>query len=282
MCAGFFHPHSDNTFLSYVRKRGKTLLLPYVGFSLTIIVFVFIKRVLLHDIDVELFQNLGKDFLLLKGTALGIWFFTGILVAGVFMEIAKRLRVCNWVLLIISILLSLISIKFSSILSFCNISNAMYYFIYYALGYMVFPLLGKEMICRYKKQWSLMGLVAIGLSTIIFIYAQEISSWLAATGGYTLLIKPMVAVVIISGCIRLSFFLKDMAILSKIGQSTLWLCGNEYLIRATLKMVAAVLPIASLLNEWTCLIITFVMLLIGIYIIIPVEKTIINLGRNYT
>ena len=160
-----------------------------------------------------------------------------------------------------------------------NVDSALYYIGFYGIGYAVFP----WMCCALEPKKSrdvvflrLSGLIT-GMYTVLLLFGKNLLLFLPAplsTGPMVDLFCPLIVTYFY--CI-LAKQLENVTILNVIGQNTLHLCGNEYIVKALALGVFGALGLRPDVDAPLPVCIYNAILLIGaVYLLIPAEKKLLK------
>ena len=266
-------------------KKVKTLLIPWLCFALFSTVLYAIEN------NIEARSLLNILFLLLKGCirnsfiAGSLWFLTCLFVICIVFELIKRLK--NNIL-IFSICFGLFIVS-ETALPFrpavqpswiWNIDSAMYYIVYYALGYVMFPIINKLLNLQNNSLKRFVFLFS-GLASFFFCIAVYFKkNPLKLIGNkppITSIINLITSLIIIWALICFSVLLQNNNLLSKLGQNTLYACGNEYIITSLIECLFTALGLKFTISNSLCgLLYTLFMLLIIWKVLTPPEQKLIN------
>ena len=89
-----------------------------------------------------------------------------------------------------------------------------------------------------------------------------------------MIIKPLISIYIV---IYVSFLLQNITILQRIGQESLYLCGNESLIKLLVPIFLSIFGLEKHTDEPMQVFLYCVILILLVYfLIVPLEKPILN------
>lgn len=155
-----------------------------------------------------------------------------------------------------------------------NIDSAFYYIIYFAIGYISYPFIIE--LFKYDtglKKWTLWigGLVSFIYSALIFLGNSCLVDCIGKVFG------PFA--IIVSSCIMIwlncivAKLLENIQLFQSIGRETLFLCGNEYVIKTILNSMLQVFGLSMQAGSpLTFYVLTMFLLLVGTKVVIPHEK----------
>jgi hypothetical protein len=151
--------------------------------------------------------------------------------------------------------------------------------VYYAIGAVTFPFIRKAVEDFKTIPFIIKSLISICIA-LFFIesagYFFNTDYLLKLTGGTNFIFYPIVqALIIIVTNIVTATYLSDFNLMNRVGQDTLYLCGNETIIKT---LVPQTLSAFGLNLVWVTplgsFIIAVVLLYVAYYTVIPFEKRI--------
>ena len=271
---------SDRRILPYIQKRIKTLLIPYFFFGiLSIVIYTLMENASARNAGGEFIQMLEGA---VRNTfcAGGLWFLTCLFVVQVMFVLLRR--VCpKWLLLLISASLAFIAYAIldpSPIHNprvFYNADSALYYFFYYIMGYLLFPVMEKIFLDIRKYRLSVTLFSALCLVYAMFLYFKNAyllaSFQIPILGSFLFHIQPLLIIWLYAVVSR---WLQDIKIFNEIGRETLYLCGSEYLIKTGIQVVLLSLGVTmEITSPMAVYIYSAFMIWIGMKWLIPMERT---------
>lgn len=213
-----------------------------------------------------------------------LWFLTGLFTVEIFFSVIKKLKnniaivlICTGCYLVTQTLFSNNPIVTPSWVY--NVDSALYYIIFYALGYVLFPY-----ICDFynNKQYKIIRMV---LTVLLLCYSvlsfMQINLLSYILEGYLLgnwiygILHPMVLILTVC-CI--AFYLQEMKLLRKMGSVTLYFCGSEYVVKRLLgKYVIENCELQWFYNsQIATYLYVILLLLIVYYFFVPIERWILT------
>jgi len=277
--AGFFASHYlKETPLLFVKKKTRQLMVPYAFFSLfALIVFVLhenwgilqVKSALL-----SLFMGIRDQ--LFAGS---LWFIPCLYIMVLGDYFFRRLFKQKFMILAVAIVLYVVT---QLILPnnpatdpswFMNIDSALYYYIYYVLGSILFPILaGEHIIPIHKAVEASMTVGSIAITILVFLLGSrwlfgKISASIPAVLPLKLsvsLFNLFLALAIIYFNIFVAKTLAHISILGELGRGTLIFCGTEdvmkILVIQTLAMIGLKVhligPLETVIFSLVCLLVS--------------------------
>lgn len=274
------------SFKDTVKKRFGQVMIPYA-----FLVFINMGIIILtSDKDFITYLKYIKQFLFgirNQIAASSLWFFPCIFVTGVIFEVLRRLLKRN-----VLILSASVALYFISIMLFpnrpdiqpswiWNIDSACYYLIYYSLGYVLRTRLFRP---ADKKIFWMIG-TALLTGYVVSVYLQEdiIGSVLNRVIPGVDMIYPVVrAMLIIFFNLILAKILEGFHSLSYAGTQTLWLCGNETIVKKILEAAASWGGIhIEIAGALPAIIYAAVMTAVVLKVLLPIEKKLYRKYQQY-
>ena len=159
-----------------------------------------------------------------------------------------------------------------------NIDSALYYIIYFAIGYIAYPFIMDLFECNTKYKKYIICISGVGsfvYSLLLFFDELFILYFVEFIfGQFSVIITSCILIWL--NCLVAKLF-ENVQLFQEIGRETLFLCGNEYIIKTilgcALQLIGLAFQNASPLSFY---VLTFILLIIGVKIIIPCEKELIK------
>lgn len=271
----------------YLKKRVRTILIPYFVFG--------IISIAVYELSCNAApQWIRLQFLyLMEGSvrntfcAGGLWFFTCLFAVQVMFVIFHKF--CpKWMLLAVSLGMCCISQILADPLNSpqypYNIDSACYFFFYYVLGYLLFPLMRKILgnLHRYRIQTAAATIFCIAYALLLFFQNGTLLK-LFYRPGIEILAFPVQPLPIIWLYILGSWMLQDIRLFNHIGQDTLYLCCSEYFVSTG---VSSVLGLLGLSIDITVPLAAYLYSALLVYLadrfFVPAEKRILCKVEQYT
>ncbi len=293
--SGIFAGNIDGlSFTDAVKKRFDQIMIPYAF----LVILNMAALVLTENADLITYLRYVKQFILgirNQIPAAALWFFPCIFCMGVLFDILRR--VCRKDILIF---LSAVVLYVVSVTLFpnrpdvgpswvWNIDSACHYMIYYALGYV----LRKKLTERKESPDGTSGkvngktndrirccLLLVGAMLVtgyaVSVYVQEdiagrmLCLAIPAVGAVYPILR---AVLLIAFHIILAKILEGFHFLSYAGTQTLWLCGNESIVKILIGSLAGLVGLRiEVTNEFEALLYAVVMTVVIIMVLLPIEQ----------
>lgn len=293
--SGIFSGNSKElSFKDAVKKRFGQIMIPYI-FLAVINMGVIIAT---SDEDFIIYLKCIKQFIFgirNQVPAGSLWFFSCIFCTGVLFEILRRLLKRNILILLASVALYFISITLfpnNPIVQpswVWNIDSACYYLIYYALGYVLHMKLIALMDRKQGMDKKVTVLLLIGIAFltgyVMSVYLQEdiIGNIMCRTiPGFSMIYPVVRAMLIIFLNLILAKILEDFSLLAYAGTQTLWLCGNEMIVKLIFEAAVSVLGMRiEITGTLSAIIYAAVMAAVIIRVLLPIEKKLYQKYQQY-
>jgi fucose 4-O-acetylase-like acetyltransferase len=283
--SGFFAFKDNNlTYMSYVIKKVKQLLIPYLFFSiLSIIILTLMDNSSATDIKLMLKQMIFGIRNNLFASSL--WFLPCLFIIEIGFEFLRRLLKNKYFILIVCTILFVIAERYlphRPIVTpkwIFNIDSALYYIVYYAIGAVVFPFIRKTVEDFKNIPFIMKRLISLCI-TLFFIQTGGlffgIDLMMRLTGGTYFLFTPIIqALIIIVTNIVVAIYLSNFKLMNRVGQETLFLCGNETIIKTLVPQTLSIFGLNLVLNKpLSSMIYALLLLYVAYYTVIPFEKRI--------
>lgn len=276
---------NEPNFFKYTIKKAKTILVPFYAFSLVSILI----NIIMSDGDIGLIK--GNLLLVLKGCirnqffAGSLWFFTCLFLVEIVFKLLKYLKF-KPVILIIAIALYVVSetliepkpLEMPHL--FFNADSMLHYIVYFAIGYVVYPFLLSflKLDSVLKKIAFSALLIVTGIYSLLVFLERDILLEILGDGSIVLMFEPVVkALIIILFNILISKFLCGINLFRKIGSETLYICGNEYIIKTLFPAFIELMGLTmAFSNPIYLYVYVAILLIINVKILIPAEKALVK------
>lgn len=283
--SGIFAGNLDGvSFKEAVKKRFAQIMLPYMFF----VIINMAVLILTSDDDLITHVRYLKQFIWgirnHMPTA-SLWFFPCIFCTGVLFDALRRVCRKDILIFAVSVLLYLISVTLFPHRPdvepswFWNVDSACHYMIYYAFGYV----LRKRILQAAERMKSdrtgrylfLIGAVVLtGYTISVYLQEDLVGTILCRLIPAAGMVYPVVrAMLLIGFWLILAKILDGFHFLSYAGTQTLWLCGNENIVKILLSAAAGLVSLEiEVTNEISALVYAVVMTVVIIRVLLPVEK----------
>lgn len=283
-------------FRDAVKKRFVQIMLPYSFLVIVNMVIIIITT----DKDFITYLKYVKQFIWgirNQMPASSLWFFSCIFCTGVLFEALRRLLKKK-----IWILPASAAFYFLSITVFpnrpdlwpswiWNVDSACHYLLYYALGYVLHDRLlaqGQKTDAGQGKEWKNALLLLIGAGILagyaLSVYLQEdvIGRLLMRIPGMGMIYPVIRAMLLIFCNLILAKILGKLPALSRMGAQTLWLCGNETVVKKLLSATAGILGFQiEITGALSAILYAALMAVVIMKGLLPVEKKLYQQYRQY-
>lgn len=274
----------ETPILDYIKKKTISLLLPWLVFA---ILSLFLE-VIAGNSPIEFVKD--SLLIILKGTirnsyfAFPLWFFTCLYVVSILFQLIKKVKY-KPLILISSLLCFVIAEKFLAqrpllqpSLPF-NLDSALYYIVFFAIGFISFPSINNLLQFKTagsKRLFYISGALSLVYSSLLF-FGKDLLGFMYAVPVIYFFKPILTSLVVIWFFICLSYTCRNVNLFIAIGQNTLYLCGNEYIIKQLFVMFFSVFSIKlSFTNPLSLYIYSFILLYTGSNLLIPLEKRLIG------
>lgn len=299
--AGIFAGNLDKqSFKDAVKKRFVQIMFPYM-FFVTINMAVMI---LASGDDLITYVRYVKQFIWGVRNHMptaALWFFPCIFCTGVLFDVLRRVCRKDILVAVAAAVLYLTSVTLFPNRPdvepswFWNIDSACYYMIYYAFGYILRNKLipaeqerngsertqrleingAKEKADKIRRYLFLIGAVLLtGYAVSIYLQEDIAGRMFCRVVPAAGIIYPVVRTMLLIGFnLILAKLLEGFHFLSYAGTQTLWLCGNENIVKTLIGTAAGLVSLKiEVTDELSVLIYAVVMTVVIIKILLPIEQ----------
>ena len=278
--------------ISYVKKQGKNLLLPYFIFSLVNLGIIVVQenrsiRDLIPLVKQMVFGIRNQLF------APALWFLPCLFVVSILFFIVLKLVKKPVYSLMATLLIYCLT---ANLLPFdatetpkwiFNIDSALYYLFFYALGACLFPYMQVISYNKIKQKagWqkylililaAVCTLVALVVTILTFFGRKDyfiIYPIFGAIPAITWIYPVFIALCIILIQIFIAMWLQRIPYFNILGKHTLALCGNETIVKTLFACTFSVMGLSiQILTPLHAYVYAFILLMFSNYVMIPIEK----------
>lgn len=280
------------SFKEAVRKRFEQIIIPYS--FLVIITMVMI--IVVQENDFIMYLKYLKQFIWgirNQMYASSLWFFSCLFCVSVLFEVLRRLLKSNVLVLTAAICVYVLSVTLfpnrpdQQPSMFFNIDSACFYLIYYALGFFYGRQLQKA-VCGTqwegrKKVVSLAGIVVLSCYVVLVYIGEDIDIFAKLTYHQFPVLNEIYYIVrtllLIIFNLALAGLLAGFGKLADIGTQTLWLCGNEFIVKQIFNAAASIFGFQITISSALAAVIYAVAMTVFIMkVLVPIEM---KLYRKY-
>lgn len=270
-----------------VKKRFEQIIMPYTFFVMISMIMIIVMQ----QEDFIVYLKYLKQFIWgirNQMYASSLWFFSCLFCMSVLFEVLRRLLKSKILIFIAAICIYILSITLfpnrpdQQPSLFFNIDSACFYLIYYTLGYFYSSLLRKPVCDTHKREGgrkrivSLVGIAALS-SYVILVYVGEDINIIVKLIYYKLPVAgeiyPIIrAMLLILFNLVLARLLSGFRKLADIGAQTLWLCGNEFVVKRIFDAAASIFGWKiTITSALAAVIYALVMIAFIIKVLAPIE-----------
>lgn len=280
-----FKYDSAKTFKDFIVKKCLKILLPFFAFAL---LSVLVKSI----ISGASLSTIGSYLVLIitgcirnKFFAPGLWFLTALFIIEILFKLLTLLK-NKYIILSISFIVFLLISNFvtskpnMSPIHYYNFDWAIYYLICFAIGFYLYPHINnffKLDTTPKKVSFIVCLVVTFAFAVVMFFNKINIVKYFKNQKMLVELNNLVVALILILLVLLISNLLSGVKIFSAVGQETLYLCGNEYIIKKLFPCFLSIFGIEiQFSNPLVTIIYTAVLIFICYRLLIPFEKLCVN------
>ncbi|MEG0944734.1 MAG: acyltransferase [Angelakisella sp.] len=279
----------------FIVKKVRTILIPFFIFGIASIVLTCIISGADAWFAVDSIKSLMKGAVRNQFLAGGLWFLSCLFVMQIIFEIFRKIAkdskiallvLCGTIYVVLSFLIQEEMVAFP--VMYWNIDSALYYLIYYCMGYVFFPAINRvlqgvsELSAGKRALLVASGVYAALYSVALFFgknfYAVFASMPLVYEGG---IFTCMTALTVIWFNILVAYLLRNIKALRSIGKNCLYLCGSEYIIKELVFYGLALFGLSlSLENPLSIYLYVMLLLFLASRFLAPLEKRLFDFCTN--
>jgi len=274
-------------FSDYVRKKMKTILFPFFFFAcLSMLLVICCERCSLSLILLML-KQIFMGGLRNRIFAYSLWFLTCLFVTGILFRLIKKLKkrififAAGAALYVITARFLPYKPNLFPLLPY-NADCALYYMVYYCTGYCMFPGLQKFLQCegleRKSRNTALAAAGILGGSyAVSLFFGKDMLAPVLKLPVLRILHPYLSAMILILWHAVLAFCLQKSRGMQSLGKESLYLCGNEFVIKTVVTVAASFLGISMPPgNPAAGAFYVVILLLLTHFILIPLEKPVFD------
>lgn len=257
-------------------------MLPYIFFVIISMPVIFLTT----SESLRTYMAYGKQFVFGIRNQMytsSLWFFSCLFCMCIMFDALRRIFKKPILLLLASFILYFVTIfllpnnpgeKPSWIF---NIDSAMYYMIYYAVGYLFRGKLREAdgNACVRKKIFRLAGVILLtGYVVCVYLRKDIFTIYLYQIVPQVKLIYPIIRALLLIGFqMVLAKCLVGIGSLSEVGAQTMWLCGNEFVVKKIFTAMADIVGVQIEINSaFSAVVYVFILICFIYKILLPLEK----------
>lgn len=272
--------NKEKSVVKNITKKIHTLIVPLFIFgTVSIIVNVLIKNCSIGKVKSH-FLLLLQGCVRNKFFAGSLWFLTCLFVIFVIFYFIKKTENMPLIFLL-CFAMYILSDYFLRPISYpkwyYNIDSALYYIIYFVLGYMSFKKINTIMQSDKTTKWiKVSGIIALVYAALLF-FGHDLLGFMTGIRFIWHFRNVMRAIILIWLCIVIAYFLEDVELFRSIGKNTLYICGSEYIVKTFISSIAQVLGLKIIFPNPLCVYLySFFLLVVVNRYFVPIEKDLIK------
>lgn len=279
------------SFLPFLKKKIRTLLVPYFLFALVSMALVIVYEKAEMQLILLMVKQIMPGGMRNRIFAYSLWFLTCLFVCSLLFWILRRCLKTRGKLFFTGVLCFIATARFLPykpdmypLLPY-NADAAVYYLFYYIAGYCAFPKLNAFLEQKTKYKGWIMG--AFGGVVIVYavglFFGRDMLAVLNKIPALRIFKPVFAAFLLIGGNILAAYGLRSCTLLQRIGKESLYLCGNEFLVKTLAVCVAASLGIGLEINgPLQGIAYVLVLLCLQFVTLVPLEKLILRGKKKNT
>lgn len=280
---GMENMHLDCGIWDTILKTVKKILIPWLFYAVLSTLLCLIKDNYYPSM-IPAVKTIAMGTIRDRFFAKSLWFLTCMAVVRILFAVIRKLRYKTLILLVCFVLYYIADvvmiphpIETPSLLF--NLDSALYYIVFYAIGYAAFPYVCNALNANTVLwNWirSVSTLICGGYAAALFV-GKDLLSYLPQV-PFVELLRPILCTLLVAWfyC-AIAKQLENIEIMNVVGRNTLHLCGNEYIVKTGF---LAFLYAFGLNTEWrnplVAYLYTAVLLVVAVKFIIPQEMKMLD------
>lgn len=285
--SGCVENYNTKSFFENIKAKFISLVIPFFFFGLLVIIVDVLTtnspENILPSVVVLLKGGIRNDISL----ANGLWFLPCLFVIECLFSLIKQMKYKTLILgaCFLSHLGASYLITPSPIVDphwLWNIDSALYYIIFYCLGWLLYSPLNHFFTLQSKKMYFILFDFLTLYSGLLFL-GKDLLIGLTHLSSFFAFIENIFSILfLILWVVFLSILFQDRLLFQNLGKSSLYLCGNEYIIKFLMSTLLSILGLSlKLQTPFEVLIYSFILTLLVVRFIVPIEKPLLsNLQKN--
>lgn len=268
-------------FWDYVRKKAGLILIPFFSFGL---VSIFIQVLYVKTTLPEFFSMLlmlGMGAVRNHFFAFSLWFLTCLFVMEIiFITLKLLFRNNRWLMLAASAVIYFFACNYLDLSRpswFFNADSALIYMLYYTVGYVSFPFVRK--LFDSKSLVARVSIAISGIASLIFAcfvfagFRPVFEGWFSYGSILPKCYLLFESLVVTWLYLCFSLLMERFAVFADMGRETLWLCGNEFIVKTLPLMIGIHLRTYELLPA---VLYAIVLVAVAYKLLIPGERRLVE------
>lgn len=272
--------NKETNVLKYTVKKIRDIMIPFWFFSV-VSIFVCILEQNISSIFIgDFFKVVLQGAVRNQFVAASLWFLSCLFVMEILFFLIKQIK-NKAIIIIICLALHFVAANVlnpSPIVNpswYYNVDSALYFIVFYALGYVFFPAIYRLFqLDTLKKRiiFAVSGIITFLYSAFTFVYIDVLAVFKTspALSVFTSLLS---AILLIWFWLVMAKLCENSKALARVGQYTLYLCGSEYIIKALVPAIISLLGITvTISSPLAAYIYTGVLLALAYKYLVPIER----------
>lgn len=284
--SGLLENYNERGFIKNLIRKTATIAIPYLFFGAIYSVYLAISTNDLHAVKEYVILILKGGIRNSLDPGAGLWFLSCLYIVSIIFSVIKlvRNRFVIFIICFASFIASMFVINPGPTRMdphwFWNIDSACHYIFFFCLGYLLLDPI-KKISASEKKPVRISSMILLAICAVysgLLFCGNDILAWIQDVNIVFVviyaMIKPLISIYIV---IYISSLLQNISVLCRIGQESLYLCGNESLIKLLVPVFLSIFGLEKHTDEpLQVYIYCTVLIILVYYLIIPLEKPILN------
>lgn len=285
VAAGCMENYNQETnFFKYFIKKFKTIMIPFWVFA----AIAAVVTIIYSNCDTTLVGGMVKEVGLgvIRNTyqAAALWFLTCLFVMQLMFFFIRKIKL-KLLIIVIGLIMYLVGVYVLNPSPMWypswpyNIDSAIFYMIFYAIGYIGFPYvvkLFKRDTTAKKIGFGVSGILAIAYAVSNY-FGIDYFAYLNLPNAVLIFIPIVNTCIVIWAFFVIACMLEDVEILNSIGRNSLYLCGCEYAVKTIATSFVGIIGYNLVLpNPLSVYIYSAILLVLANKYFVPIEQYIVK------
>ena len=274
----------EMSFKKYIIKKVKSIMVPFWVFAMMAVVVTCVYCNYDSYYLEHMLKEIGNGVIRNTFPAASLWFLTCLFVMQIMFFFIKKIKFKPLIIVVglLMYIYSLYGLNPSPLwypTMPYNVDSALYYMVYYAIGYCVFPYAVKLFALdstQKKIGFWMSGSIAV-IYAINVYFGVDMYSMLPFAGDIIAVLPILSSCTIIWAFFVIARIIEDVKVLSDMGRNSLYLCGCEYIVKTLATCFFGIIGFNLVLpNPLSVYIYAAILLVFANKYIVPIEKYILK------
>lgn len=271
----------EEDIFNYLISKVKTVLIPCYVMASLVVIMITIQYDCGWDTIANMTVFMARGIVRNTFVADSLWYLTCLFSMQMMFYVIKKVRY-KWIVFGICLGLhyaNTIMMNSADYSRWCfNVDGALYYMIFYALGYLSFPYVQKLLELNTRKKgllFAITGSASLAYSALLY-FGIDVLSFIVPSFAWRFVFW-LKASLIMWSYVVCARGLQNVKFLAIIGENILYLCGSMYLLKVLISTVVSILGRSMIMIvPLRAYMYIGVLLFVGIRYLVPIEKYLVG------